>query len=122
MTAIDEYLEGVEGWHREMLISWRDELRKQLPTAEESIYYGVPCFKVDGDALAGFAAYKKHCAYFPFSGQTLKTLEPHLDGFTRTQGALHVKEHQVLTSKMVKELLAARKLEIEQGYGHRKKK
>ncbi|BDS49340.1 DUF1801 domain-containing protein [Rhodoluna sp. KAS3] len=122
MNAIDEYLATVAGWQQDMLLEWQAEMLKIEPDSEQVIYYGVPCFKVDGQAIGGFAAYKNHCAYFPFSGQTLVTLSDELRDFNKTSGSLHVKETQKLTPELIALLIAARKVESAEGYGHRKKK
>lgn len=122
MNEIDQYLAGVTGWQQKMLLAWQRLILELVPNAEQVIYYGVPCFKVDGQAVGGFAAYKNHCAYFPFSGQTLVTLKTQVAEFKCTSGSLHVTEAQVLSKPMIDTLLQARAQEIAEGYGRRKKK
>ncbi len=122
MTAIDEYLASTTGWQQEMLLEWQRAIMELEPTAEQVIYYGVPCFKLDGSAIGGFAAYKNHCAYFPFSGETLRTLPAQLEGYTTTSGSLHVGKTQQLGNNLLKLLIETRKQEIAAGYGRGKKK
>ena len=57
-----------------------------LPDAEQGIAYGVPCFKVDGKGIAGFASYAKHCSYFPMSGSITAELASELQGLRDGQG------------------------------------
>lgn len=56
---------------RDTLTALRATLRALLPDAVESISYNMPCFKVDGVAVAGYDGFKGHCSYFPHSGNVL---------------------------------------------------
>ena len=58
MTVIDDYLKKVPAGQRKLLEELRKEMRKLLPDAEDAISYGLPCFKVDGNVVGGFAANK----------------------------------------------------------------
>jgi len=39
--------------------------------------------------VAGFAAFKNHLSYLPFSGSVLRRLTEELRGYTMTKSALH---------------------------------
>ena len=56
---------------RDTLTALRAMLRDLLPGAVECISYNMPCFKVDGVAVAGFDGFKDHCSYFPHSGNVV---------------------------------------------------
>jgi len=88
-TTIDEYLAGVKGEKRAALDKLRKTIRSIVPKAEECISYGIPAFRLDGRIVAGFAATKKGCSYFPFSGSTLKTLAKELEDYEQTKSSLH---------------------------------
>ena len=60
-----------------------------MPEAEQVISYGMPAFRVDGKTVAGFAAFKNHLSYLPFSGSVLSQLADELEGYTMTKSALH---------------------------------
>lgn len=53
---------------RDTLMALRTVLCELLPDATECISYNMPCFKLDGAAVAGFDGFKRHCSYFPHSG------------------------------------------------------
>jgi uncharacterized protein YdhG (YjbR/CyaY superfamily) len=42
-----------------------------VPDAEQVISYRIPAFRVQGKVVAGFAAFKDHLSYLPFSGSVL---------------------------------------------------
>src|SRR5215207_8295399 len=56
---------------RDTLTSLRATLRGLLPDASESLSSNMPCFKVDGVAVAGFAGFEDHCSYFPHRGNVV---------------------------------------------------
>ena len=84
-----------------------------LPESTECMSYGMPAFKYNGAVIGGFAAAKKHCSYYPFSGSTLKTLGKLLNKFEQTKGALHFPLDKPLNRKIVKLLVATRIAEIQ---------
>lgn len=119
MSEIDDFLAGVSEPEKSALLHLRSQILSLLPDAVECISYAVPCFKVNGKGVAGFAPYKKHLSYFPFSGQTIKGLRE-FDSFSQTQGALHFSVDKPLTDQQVQLLIDARLQEIAEGYGRKK--
>ena len=97
-------------------------MRKLLPDAEEAISYGLPCFKVDGKVVGGFAANKNFCSYYPFAGATLGLLKKDLEGYSQTLSALHFTEEKPLTKKIIKLLVDTKLQQISEGYHAKKKK
>jgi uncharacterized protein YdhG (YjbR/CyaY superfamily) len=67
-NPIDAHFARLPQPQRDTLIELRTMLRELLPDAVECISYNMPCFKIDGVAVAGFEGFKKHCSYFPHSG------------------------------------------------------
>jgi uncharacterized protein YdhG (YjbR/CyaY superfamily) len=70
--------------------------------------YKVPAFRVQGTIVAGFAAFKHHLSYLPFSGSVLPELASELEGYTMTKGALHFPVDSPLPKTLVEKLVAAR--------------
>ena len=68
---IDEYLRAVEEPKRSTLQALRHTILEIVPDAEQVISYRVPAFRVRGKTVAGFAAFKDHLSYLPFSGSVL---------------------------------------------------
>jgi uncharacterized protein YdhG (YjbR/CyaY superfamily) len=56
-----------------------------VPEAEEVISYRVPAFRLHGNVIAGFAAFKNHLSYLPFSGSVLGQVADELEGYTGTK-------------------------------------
>jgi uncharacterized protein YdhG (YjbR/CyaY superfamily) len=72
---VDEYLRSIEEPKRSTLEALRRTILEIIPEAEQVISYKVPAFRVDGRIVAGFAAFKDHLSYLPFSGVVLPELE-----------------------------------------------
>src|SRR5207302_11013201 len=89
MTAIDAYLDDVGEPKRATLEAVRRTILETVPEAEEVISYGIPAFRVNGNTVAGIAAFKDHLSYVPFSGSVLGQLADDLEGYTMTKSALH---------------------------------
>ncbi|MBK9072009.1 MAG: DUF1801 domain-containing protein [Myxococcales bacterium] len=49
---------------RRILKRIRAAIRTAVPSAEESISYGMPAYKLNGKALVYFAGYKKHVGFY----------------------------------------------------------
>ncbi|HUR55398.1 MAG TPA: DUF1801 domain-containing protein, partial [Gemmataceae bacterium] len=69
--GIDEYLAALDDTKRTTLETLRRTILELVPDAEETMSYGMPAFKLDGKAVAGFAAFKRHLSYVPHSGSVL---------------------------------------------------
>ena len=68
----------------------------------------MPAFRVRGTTVAGFAAFKEHLSYLPFSGSVLPRLADELQGYTMTKSALHFPVDRPLPKSLVEKLIAVR--------------
>jgi uncharacterized protein YdhG (YjbR/CyaY superfamily) len=105
---VDEYLRGVEEPQRTALQALRRTILEVIPEAQQVISYGVPAFRVHGKTIAGFAAFKTHLSYLPFSGSVLGQLAGELDGYTMTKSSLHFTADHPLPKALVNRLIALR--------------
>ncbi|MDY7232693.1 SRPBCC domain-containing protein [Hyalangium rubrum] len=113
---IDAYLASVKDpVARKTLGALRQQLRKLLPGATETISYRMPAFKVDGDVVAGFAFFKSHCGYYPFSGGVVPALKPELEGYATSKSGVTFLPDEPLPAKLVKRLVQARLAELAPG-------
>jgi uncharacterized protein YdhG (YjbR/CyaY superfamily) len=112
-AQIDEYLSDVEEPKRGTLQALRGMILEIAPQAEEGISYRVPAFRVDGKVIAGFAAFKDHLSYLPFSGSVLGQLGEDLREYTMTKSSLHFPVDRPLAKPLVKKLIAVRLAEIQ---------
>jgi uncharacterized protein YdhG (YjbR/CyaY superfamily) len=111
---VDEYLRGVDEPKGSTLQAMRRTILEIVPDAEEVISYGAPAFRVRGRTIAGFAAFKDHLSYLPFSGSVLGRLAAELEGYTMTKSALHFPVDRPLPKTLIKKLIDARLAEDRQ--------
>jgi uncharacterized protein YdhG (YjbR/CyaY superfamily) len=105
---IDRYLRDLEEPKRSTLEALRRTILEVVPQAEQGLSYRVPAFRIDGKVIAGFAAFKDHLSYLPFSGSVLGQLADDLDGYTMTKGSLHFPVDRPLPKALVERLIAVR--------------
>jgi uncharacterized protein YdhG (YjbR/CyaY superfamily) len=109
---IDRYLNGLEEPKRGTLEGLRASILEIVPHAEQVISYRVPAFRVGGKTIAGFAAFRHHLSYLPFSGSVLPQLADELAGYTMTKSALHFPVDEPLPKPLVEKLIATRLAEV----------
>lgn len=63
-STIDEYISSFPKDIQKMLEEIRSAIRKAAPDAVETISYGIPTFKLNGN-LVHFAAFKNHIGFYP---------------------------------------------------------
>lgn len=105
---VDEYLRGIEEPKRGTLEALRRTILEIVPDAEQVISYRVPAFRVSGSTVAGFAAFKDHLSYLPFSGSVLGQLADELKGYTMTKSSLHFPIDRPLPTSVVRKLVSVR--------------
>ncbi|MFL5799887.1 MAG: iron chaperone [Actinomycetota bacterium] len=111
---IDAYLETLEEPKRTTLTRLRDTIMAIVPEAEQCISYGMPAFKIRGETVAGFAAFKNHLSYLPHSGSVIPQVAKETKTYTSTKGSLHFPIDEPLPKMLVRKLLAVR---MEQAFG-----
>ena len=105
---IDQYLDSVEEPKRTTLAQLRQTILDVLPEAEQGMSYGLPAFKVQGKAIAGFAAFKNHLSYLPHSGSVFPQLGDELTEYSMSSGALRFDIDRPLPASLVEKLIAVR--------------
>ena len=105
---IDAYLREVDEPKRSTLQALRRTILEIIPDAEQVISYRIPAFRLDGIVVAGFAAFRNHLSYLPFSGSVLSQLSEDLNGYAMTKSSLHFSIDQPLPTHIVKKLIDVR--------------
>jgi len=109
-ATIDEYLAKVSPEFRASLRTLRRTIKAAAPRASESITYGIPTFKQDGQRLIYFSAATRHCAIH----MVRKT---HLDeavrlGFGVGRGSIRFTPEHPLPEGLVRRIVKTRLAEI----------
>ena len=107
-AEVDQYLAAIDPPRRAALEELRRMILEIVPTAEQVISYKIPAFRVDGEIVAGFAEFKRHLSYLPFSGSVLSRMGAELDGYEMTKSSLHFTVERPLSRELVQRLIAVR--------------
>jgi uncharacterized protein YdhG (YjbR/CyaY superfamily) len=112
--TVDEYLAGVPEPARSTLQNVRASIRAAAPPeATECIAWSMAAFRC-GKLIAGYAAFKNHCSYFPMSSAVIKALEADLRRYSVSKGLVRFPLDKPLPATLVRKLVKARLQEIEQ--------
>jgi len=113
LPKIEAYLQALPPESQATLQQIRATIKDLEPEAFEAISYGMPAFKLGGRPLAGYAAYKTHCSYFPMSGAVTEQLAEELRDYETSKGGFKFPIGKPPPKALIKRLLAARKTELD---------
>ena len=105
--SIDEYLSRGPAKSREALEKLRRTIKSIAPEAVETISYEIPTFKLDGRMLVSFAAFAKHCSFFPGAGP-VEVHKSDLKSFPTSKGTIRFTPDRPLSPALVKKLVKTR--------------
>ena len=115
-AEVDQYLKGLPEDAVFSLQALRRQVIELVPKGEEGISYAMPCVKLNGKAVAGYAAFKNHIGYFPHSGHIVPQLPKELAGRKQTTGGFQFALGEVLTDDLVAKLVTLRLKELGEKY------
>lgn len=110
---MDEYIARVPLPARTTLKSIRAAIRSAVPPeATEAITYQIPTFKYMG-SLVAFAAFSKHCSFFPMSMAVMRAFKNDLRNVDTSKGTIRFPLAKPLSAGLVRKLVRARVAENE---------
>lgn len=104
---VDTYLAMQTEKARTDLEQLRQIIKAAAPKAEETIGYGMPMYKLDGQLVA-FAAAKKHYGFYPCNGATVVKFKEELKDYVTTKGSIHLPIDKPLPVALIKKIIKAR--------------
>nr|WP_314834868.1 DUF1801 domain-containing protein [uncultured Flavobacterium sp.] len=105
--AVDQYLAQLPEDQRAALEKLRQTIKKLVPEVEEFISYKMPAYRYHG-MLCGFAAFKKHCSYFPWDSKTVEDFKTELKDFKTSAGTIQFTPEKPIPDTLLKKILQAR--------------
>lgn len=81
------------------------------------ISYDMPSYKYLG-ALVYFAAFQKHCSFFPASSRLIRTYQVELAGFETSKGTIRFTPEKPIPAALVRKIVRAR---VQENEARRKK-
>lgn len=105
--TVSHYLSRVPQEQRDALEKLRSTIKAIVPDATEVISYDIPTFKLDGRMLVSYAAFKKHCSFFPGAGPIAKHAND-LKAFQTSKGTIQFTPERPLSKALITKLVKTR--------------
>jgi uncharacterized protein YdhG (YjbR/CyaY superfamily) len=107
-AEVEAYLARVPEPARTTLEKMRAMIRATAPKdATEAISYKIPSFQYKG-GLVWYAAFKKHCSFFPMDLSLLEEFGDELKGFKTSKGTIQFPVDKPLPKALVVRIVKAR--------------
>jgi uncharacterized protein YdhG (YjbR/CyaY superfamily) len=109
---MDEYISQFPKNIRYILEDLRRLIKESAPEAEETINYGIPTFKLNGN-LVHFAAFKNHIGFYP-TPSAVVAFKKELVPFKQAKGSVQFPLDKPIPFDLVKKIVKFRVKENEQ--------
>src|SRR5262245_39910133 len=106
--SVEAYLDDLPDEVRATLEPIRRAIGAAAPAATETIAYGMPAYRYQGRPLVYYAAFKKHCSFFPASYQAMETFAEQLQRYDVDKGTIRFPIGKPLPATLVKGIVKAR--------------
>ena len=113
MSPVDRYIAAAPAEFRAALTDLRTTIARAAPGATEALSYQMPAFRYKGRVLVYYAAFKKHCSFFPASMAVIETLTQELAPFRAAKGTLRFTPDEPLPKSLVRKMVKAKMKEID---------
>jgi uncharacterized protein YdhG (YjbR/CyaY superfamily) len=107
-TSVDEYMAALPEDRRAAMDELRRTIKSAAPGAVESIAYGMPAFRTDGQFLVSYAAYKAHYSLFPASDAVVRALGDELTRHLAGRGTIRFPVGEPVPTSLVSRIVKIR--------------
>jgi uncharacterized protein YdhG (YjbR/CyaY superfamily) len=107
-SSVEEYLDALPNDRRAAMDGLRATIRAAAPEATESIAYDMPAFRIGGEFLVSYAAYKRHYSLFPASAAVIEALGDELTPFLSGAATIQFPASSPIPFELVRKVVETR--------------
>lgn len=111
-TQVRAYFAALPPVVRKRMQQIRAIIRAVAPGATEHFSYGIPAFKLEGEPLVWYAAFKRHTSLFPCGPVLARAYRIDLSRYETAKGTVRFGLDAPLPVALVKRLVRARAAEV----------
>ena len=102
--SVDEYIASYPEDVQAILQRVRRTIRKAVPSAEESISYQIPTYKVRGERVLYFAGWKQHFSLYPATDLLVEAFKDDLAPYTIRKGTIRFPLSRPVPVKLIERI------------------
>jgi uncharacterized protein YdhG (YjbR/CyaY superfamily) len=102
--SVDEYIATRPQDVQAILQSVRKAIRKGVPSAEETISYQIPTYKLHGNRVLYFAGWKQHFSLYPATDQVVEAFKDELAPYTINKGTIRFPLSEPVPVKLIERI------------------
>lgn len=106
LNPVDEYIAAYPKHIRQLLEEIRSTIRAAAPGAQETISYGIPTFKLNGN-LVHYAGYKNHIGFYP-GASGIAYFKDDISAFKNAKGSVQFPLDQPLPHQLITKIVKFR--------------
>jgi uncharacterized protein YdhG (YjbR/CyaY superfamily) len=110
--SVDEYIASQPEAVRPILERVRRAIRDTVPAAGEVISYNLPTYKLGGEPVLYFAAWKRHYSLYPASGRLVAEFKDQLAPYEIGKGTIRFPLSQPVPESLIARIARFRAKEV----------
>ena len=110
IRSIDDYIAGFPKNVQDILTRFRIVIKESAPKAQETLNYGIPTFKLNGN-LVHFGAFKNHIGFYP-TPSAIDAFEKDLSPYEISKGTVKFALDRPIPFELIKKIVQFRVNEV----------